>query len=372
VNEDLPLSGNVLQVGLVHLRTGGSDEPARVFKLVSTVADRRVRLMPLGSEDESEVRGFVAQSSVLSYTVVLERFLLYLDITGTLGVYDAMTSTVVSKQKYHTKYGVRIITETSPLGLLVATAGWDRKVQVAFLDTNRGGDFTGQLPLPAASLMLDSVVDDVLFRRNVDTGQLFLIVTRRDSCFLYYYSVDDSSHDVKLALAGKQNLAPYANSWNTFSPACIRPCPTDSGLIAVAMSSVPHMKLLFVRLLFPGTVIAARESPLDHLSSDLSSKEDSGSQEAMAILVQCNTMVGQTQYSVPQVTWRPDGSGVWVNSDDGLIKGIDLTGKVMSTLNGHVGSRVRCLFAGMLSGREVLMSGAFDQKVITWNIDEAD
>ena len=133
------------------------------------------------------------------------------------------------------------------------------------------------------------------------------------------------------------------------------------------------MKVLLVRLLYPSPGV---EYSLDKRDMLNGSGDVSNSREALAMLVHCNTMVAQTQYSVPLVTWRPDGSGMWVNSDDGIIKGIDLTGKIVSTLKGHdAGCRVRCFYAGYISDennpKEILISGGFDQRVINWELDES-
>jgi WD40 repeat protein len=357
----------------------------RQFKLVSTAADKCVRFIPLDDdstheEDAKLAFDFIADSSVLSYAVISSRYILFLTISGNLGVYDAVSQRIASTQRYHGKFGIRISTVQTKSGVLVATAGWDRKVQLVYLHT--AGDsssddsnkvFSGELPEPTATLTLESLPEDILFKRNPHTGQLYLIASRRDSTFLYYYAIDETHIDKDcVKLAGRQNLAPYANSWNTFSPSSMSPCPTDEGMIAVATSSVPHMKVLLVRLLYPSML--ANEDVLATIPSDVAS--DVTGKESMAILVHCNTMVSQTQYSIPLVTWRPDGTGVWVNSDEGTVKGIDLSGKIVATLRGHdPGSRIRCLHAGLLTSggktREILISGGFDQKVITWESDAA-
>lgn len=55
-----------------------------------------------------------------------------------------------------------------------------------------------------------------------------------------------------------------------------------------------------------------------------------------------------------------------VNSDDGLIRGIELkSGKVMTTLQGHE-SAVRSLWSGIIDNQEVLISGSFDKSVTKW------
>jgi hypothetical protein len=43
----------------------------------------------------------------------------------------------------------------------------------------------------------------------------------------------------------------------------------------------------------------------------------------------------QTSYT-PQVVWRLDGCRVWVNGDDGVVRGIEImTGKIAALLKGH-------------------------------------
>lgn len=95
--------------------------------------------------------------------------------------------------------------------------------------------------------------------------------------------------------------------------------------------------------------------------------------EDAAILSNTNTLAPQTAYSTPQVCWRPDGSGLWVNGDDGVIRGVEAsTGKVVATLrNGHeLGSKIRTIWAGWVKvdekQEEWIVSGGFDRKLIVW------
>jgi hypothetical protein len=100
-------------------------------------------------------------------------------------------------------------------------------------------------------------------------------------------------------------------------------------------------------------------------------------QEEAAILISANTMAPQTQFSTPIVVWRPDGTGVWVSGDDGIIRGIEASsGKIVARLDGHeAGSKVRCLWAGEIcfdeekeKAEEVLISGAFDEQLLIWKV----
>ena len=86
-------------------------------------------------------------------------------------------------------------------------------------------------------------------------------------------------------------------------------------------------------------------------------------------------MAPQTPYSTPQVCWRPDGSGVWVNGDDGVLRGVEAkTGKVVATLReGHeIGSKIRSAWAGMVEvdekEEEWVVSGGFDRRLVVWKV----
>jgi hypothetical protein len=67
--------------------------------------------------------------------------------------------------------------------------------------------------------------------------------------------------------------------------------------------------------------------------------------------------------------WRPDGSGVWVNSDDGVVRGVEVkTGKVRVSLKVcERGEKVRTLWAGIVDDvGEVVITGGFDKSLKMW------
>ena len=69
--------------------------------------------------------------------------------------------------------------------------------------------------------------------------------------------------------------------------------------------------------------------------------------EEAAIQIHVSAMAPQTPYSTPQVVWRPSGAGVFVNGDDGVIRGLEAkTGKIVATLqDGHeAGSKIRSIW----------------------------
>lgn len=293
------------------------------------------------------------------------------------------SGTVLQKRRDHTKYVVKVAILDDSASPIIATAGWDSKILIYRPTTSASSGL--ELGEPQAEIPLSTKPEAILFVRHPDNNEPILVVSRTDSTLLTYYTVEN-----KPRLLGKQNLAPHSNAWVAFSPSSMELCPTDPTLVAVGTSSVPHMKLLLVRLLFPpweGSTTpepptAILSSPASLLDSDDPLRETQASQaraalivadrEDAAIQIHSTTMAPQTVYSTPAVAWRPDGSGVWVNGDDGAVRGIEAkTGKVVVTLRGHdPGSKVRCLWAGVVDGKETLVSGGFDHRLIVWNPDE--
>ena len=108
------------------------------------------------------------------------------------------------------------------------------------------------------------------------------------------------------------------------------------------------MKVIIVRLLLPPLT-----EPQSNITSPITQAAQTQSnlavqdREEAAIQVHVSTMAPQTPYSTPQVVWRPDGAGVFVNGDDGLIRGLEAkTGKIVATLQGghEVGSKIRSIW----------------------------
>lgn len=286
---------------------------------------------------------------------------------------------ILEKRRDHTKYIVKVVAlADKPSETYIATAGWDNKVVVYRKDLTTSVE-VGE---PVAKIPLSSKPEAILLVRHPDNNRPVLLASRTDSSFIFYYSIEEEPR-----LLGKQNLAPHSNAWVAFTPSSFELCPTDSTLLAVGTSSIPHMKLLIISLLFPPWEPRNATAPLPSTGESQSSEQPPETQasqaraalaiadrEAAAIKIHCTTLAPQTAYSTPAVAWRPDGSGVWVNGDDGAIRGIEAsTGKIVSTLVGHEGgTKVRCLWAGLVrdSGdeKEILVSGGFDHKLIVWEV----
>ena len=365
-------------------------------KILSTHADKSLHQVlghPPYNLHESSTGN---DSPILSIQPVLARYsiekdlLLTSSMSGQLAVRDASNGQVLSKRRDHLKMAVQVAVTNDGGPYLIATAGWDLKINVYVTvgpalqaresdgsdDDERGFDSDESKPIYEISL--PTVPESLLFVRHPDTSNLYLIYTRRDSSFLYYYRITSGTGPGSTSVkgpSGRQNLAPHSNAWVAFTPSCLAACPNDPTLIAVATSHLPHMKLILVRLLFPSPEppeVGAQQTPATQARANLALQD----REDAAITLHVTTLAPQTPYSTPQVVWRPDSTGVWVNGDDGVIRGIEVkTGKVVSILKGHeVGSKVRTLWAGHLRSqdgeeREVLVSGGFDKQVLVWDCE---
>jgi WD40 repeat protein len=394
----LPTSSNLLStsVGILPFADAANAQP---FILAST-ADRRLNVVQPNSQGFDIVNSLtqLQDSPILSFTIISQRYLACTSMSGQLVVFDCKKNEVIAKRKDHTKYVVQISSFEDKHGLTwLATAAWDKQVLIYRVDLSDANDF--RLAEPAASIQLPTNPEALLFVRHPEDGTLNLLVTRRDSSFLFYYEISgeisglSTTQPTPLTLSGEQNLAPYSNAWVAFTPAALALCPTDQTLLAVATSTIPHMKLLIVRLLFPTPKSVAAAAGVDlpqrpvaptSLLGDANASTPAAREgrialalqdrEAAAIILHCNTMAPQTQYSSPALAWRPDGSGIFVSSDDGVLRGIEaITGKVVSTLVHHVpGSKIRCVWAGVVhvSGQpeEWILSGGFDHQLIVWRV----
>jgi WD40 repeat protein len=346
----------------------------------------------------------LSDSPILSFVSILQgRYILMTNMSGHLLLQRG--SEALQDRKDHAKYAVKVIAQEelddmgSVKALWVATAGWDATVYLYRLSIEIGDQTrTPVIGDPVARIRLTTNPESLLFVRHVDTGELLLLVSRRDSSYIYYYQVETGlqngtprteSHNADISppecrLLGQQNLAPHSNAWVAFSPSHMALSPLDPGLLAVATSSEPHMKVIIVRLLFPsatssnGSIPSIQDAPVTQASQALEALALQNREDA-AILIQANTFAPQTSYSTPQVAWRPDGSGVWVNGDDGVVRGIELkTGKVIALLkDGHEpGSKVRTIWAGYVAvpnqgddvNEEWVISGGFDKRLIVWKV----
>lgn len=428
-----------------------STAPASPY-LVATGANRQVHLRATkgtnhdGTSAHTISLDGLSDSPILSYVSVFGgEFVFMTNMSGQLELVRG--TKVMDTRRDHGKYVVKVVAhefqdqgQGGKRGVWVATAGWDARIFVyrfhlerpqqqqqqrssSFVEPANNDDGQYAIGNPVASIDLPSNPESVLFTTHPDSGRLVLVVARRDSSNLYYYGIGEEGESttthqhghVECNLLGTQNLAPHSIAWVPFSPSCLALSPRDPGVIAVATSTTPYMKLIIARLLYPvdnhshnrirdsnqtqsqnPTTPPSDPDPESTLTQSLTTltladqnrnENDARNREDAAILTQTNTYAPQTAYSTPQVAWRPDGSGVWVNADDGVIRGVEAgTGRVVCLLNGHRGEsrsgsgcKVRCVWGGWVDvwdgdrkavvREEWMVSGGFDRRVVVWRVE---
>lgn len=375
--ESTPQS-NILTVAPLSLAL--PSKPELHTYLAATTADRRLHLIEPSSSPERVVQTYSTfqDSPILDLAVIQDRYLLAASMSGKLLLFDTSTEKVLDQRKDHAKYVVRLATWSTQSCTMVATAGWDAKVFLYSIDTGGAEPRIGE---PVATMSLLTVPETLLFIRSPETSRPILLLTRRDSTFLHYYSITSvEAQKYNFALLGKQNLAPHSNAWVAFTPSDVQVNPADASIVAVATSSTPHMKLLIVKLLLPVENEPSSENNEGVVTQPITQASQARAElllqdrEEAAITVNVSTMAPQTAYSTPRLVWRPDGSGVYVSSDDGIIRGFEAsTGQLMTSLDAHEpGSKIRCLCSGQTKfgssedAEEFLMTGGFDQKLILW------
>lgn len=357
-----------------------SDPQEGIPRLFVTRADRKIYMYEPTRTNFELSRTFDFHSSPVLSLTKYSGLLVSTDMAGeTILSADNIPHT---RRKDHGKYVVKcasytIIREESTTQYL-ATAGWDRKVHIY----RQGASWNENEFVPFATITLESNPEALVFSTHPDNDGLILVLSRHDSTRLYFYAIShitESSVDTgqPFTLLGTQNLAPHSNAWASFTPSSLALHPTDPTLVAIATSHVPHMKLIIARLLFPPSPRPPTPPPQDVATTARLSLATENREDA-ALLVHVSTLAPQTQYSTPQAVWRPDGSGVWVNGDDGCVRGIDAgSGKVVCVLRGghEAGAKIRTICAGMIKGedereKEILVSGGFDRRAVVWSIKD--
>ncbi|PYH50027.1 uncharacterized protein BP01DRAFT_388150 [Aspergillus saccharolyticus JOP 1030-1] len=388
-----PTSSNLLCCSVERWQHGDESEQQPEALLVATGADKQLHLFETSTGNELVRSSSTSESPILSYTLIRQGKLVFLtNMSGQLLLQRG--SNVVDRRKDHAKYAVKVVAHEADEAVWIATAGWDAKVFVYRLRSSLlNGDSPVTIGEPVAQISLPTNPESIVFVRHVDTQELLLLVSRRDSTYIYYYQVESRvstttdtppQQSRECVLLAQQNLAPHSNAWVAFSPACMALSPHDPGLIAIATSTLPHMKVMIVRLLFPATEtqsvdVAGAGAPETQATQALAALSLQNREDA-AIMVQANTFAPQTAYSTPQIVWRPDGSGVWVNGDDGVIRGLEAkSGRLVSVLKeGHEpGCKIRAIWAGWVelpgskgevAREEWLVSGGFDKRLVVWKI----
>ncbi|KAK9456978.1 WD40-repeat-containing domain protein [Dipodascopsis uninucleata] len=301
----------------------------RVCILV-TSADQSLRIFDFYSLDLLKVHTHLHSSPILVLHVLDESTILSGGMDGRLVASNPASGDILLQVRDHNKYLVRIAVSSD--GKYLATASYDKKVYVynishsPSLSLEKLGTLT--FPTNPEAVIFVTVGGD-------GEEQLRLIVSRRDSTFLYYYKLQPTVIET-----ARHNLNPESNSWVSFCAMDIISDPADPKFIGVATSTVPHMRFMVL------------EAGIDN------------------IIQNAFTKAPQDSYSTARICFRPQGSGIWCNGDDGVIRGLEVSsGNVVAELKHHDG-KVKAMYSGIVDGREVLITGGFDKSVVIWELEQ--
>ncbi|KAF2741337.1 WD40 repeat-like protein [Polyplosphaeria fusca] len=394
--QTLPAKSNLLSVHVFDVQLHCSSEPQ--LCIVATTADRCIHFVDpiVPSSPLLHSISDSLDSPVLDIAVLKSRYLLTSFMSGRLVLYDPATRKILDERRDHKKYVVKLTTWSEGPVTMVASAAWDSRIHL-YRMTGEGTEL--RLGDPIASATLSTVPETIQFICPPSGSGPLLLLSRRDSSFLYYYDVPTAMEDnFEMHCCGKQNLAPRSNAWVAFTPSDVKICPNNPSVVAVATSSTPYMKLLVVQMLIPPrsgpkSDAQVQDDPDSNLETSPGTQTPNAritqasqaqdelllqNREEAAIHVNISTLSPQTTYSTPKLAWRPDGSGIYVSSDDGVIRGFEAsTGKFIESLQGHEpGSKIRCLVSGTRASNddthprteEFLVTGGFDQNLILWKI----
>lgn len=267
---------NILFVKVANLSMPTSiDDPAAGNSvrpcILVTEADRSLRIFDFYTFDLLKVYLHIHSSPILMLEVLDESNIMTGGMDGRLVISTPSTGEVTVELKDHFKYLVKIA--ISKDHKYVATAGYDKKVHVYSLEKPESGPIVlskiGTLTFPTnpeAAIFVYADGED-----GATTTKL--VVSRRDSTFLYYYKLQPN-----LVEFARHNLNPESNSWVSFCAMDLVLDPTEHKYLGAVTSTVPHMRFMLL---------------------------ESGND---TILKNAFTRAPQDAYSTSRVTWRPQGS----------------------------------------------------------------
>ncbi|PVH19850.1 hypothetical protein CXQ85_003708 [Candidozyma haemuli] len=174
----------------------------------------------------------------------------------------------------------------------LVSVGWDLLVKVHELSDTSLEEAFEPYTISNRGLCMDACVYQ---------DQLVILLGKSEMTLMDVLTVKEG----KVELAFKIALNDAEFSAAGFSPHAIKiynggPVP----LVAVGTSHEPYMRLVLVSLKEFG--------------------KEGDSIRRNQIITNINSMSPQDKFSQALITWRPDGSGVWVFGEDGTVRGIDL------------------------------------------------
>ncbi|KAK6361277.1 hypothetical protein TWF730_005015 [Orbilia blumenaviensis] len=369
-------TSNILSTTLTTLILPSQTSPQQV--IISTSSDKSLTIHT-ASPPYTLISTFrnIHAGPILSVAVISQRWLVTGSMVGDIAVSD-LKGEVLQRWKGHAKYIVKLAVsdayalpkpnptkedgeEEEEEGEIryLAAASHDKSLSLHKLHIPTPSSPSTPSLSPLQTIKFDQTVEDVIFTKDYrhtnptptpqDPLPLLLIATIRDSPTLHIYSLSTPPKN-EFIFTSNPSLTATQTSWLTYTPTSLTPHPHNPHLIAL-ITSTPKIIIYNLR-----TFTVDKEFGIP---------------------------VELSAYSTGVVAWRGGGdlagSGIWVNGDDGVVKGVDVSsGKVVAELKGHKGRKVRCLTGGTIFTKvegggeeeeeEVMISGGFDGGLNIWRI----
>ncbi|CUM64668.1 uncharacterized protein PRCAT00002277001 [Priceomyces carsonii] len=275
---------------------------------------------------------------------VVDNELIFVGMNGKIYYYridfDLLKFQLLSSYTAH----LRLITDLKLLqcehGVYLVSLGWDFLVRV-FKIENQELHFLDEFKLSQQGTCVEPAYYN---------GLIVIILGITDTTNLSVLTLDDN----KLKLTYKISLNDAEFTLTSFTPRCIclrSQSPGEVPVIAVATSHEPYMRLILVTLKELAHIGNVSPAPV----------------KRNQILKNLNTLSPQDKYSLANISWRYDGSGIWIAGEDGRVRGIDLKeDKVIVELVAHEG-KIKCFQPFLLDNAEALVSCGVDRDVTIWS-----
>lgn len=221
----------------------------------------------------------------------------------------------------------------------IVSLGWDFHVRVFKLEDN-----------------VFDMVDE--FKLNVQgscfdvteyNGSLVIVLGKNEFTFLEVLSLVDS----KLKLIYKISLNDAEFLTSIFTPRNVQIFYSGNGtpLIAVGTSHEPYMRLIVVTLSEFAFYLTQDETPI----------------RRSQIIKNLNTMSPQDKFLTAVISWRLDGSGVWVMGEDGVVRGLDLNKEEVVVENSAHQGKIRAFVNGAgEDGKEIAVACGSERSITVW------
>ncbi|GAA5983325.1 hypothetical protein JCM10908_000242 [Rhodotorula pacifica] len=307
--------------------------------LLTTAVDRTLKIYRSDSDSSSFelLESFSLPSPALSVAQhplpSQARFIACATMEGSLSVIDVVSREVVACVKDHNKYIVKVA--FSPDGEYLATLGYDKLIHIyrfvlspppshdsrPRIDAQEDGDDDPLATCPIVKLDLAHTITTrtnpeaaVWLPVSVSAGQRdggqWLVWTAREDNLLHYVKAPT-------ATTGGEELSQQQQKWETEEWNLNENGDSFISFSILSISLHPTLPLLSLQ-----TSTASARLLLYPFHSSTR-------------LLTLHTSASQSDYFNPRHAWLPSGAGVFVNSEDGVVRLVDLQGRVRLSRGAH-------------------------------------